>query len=75
MEKTITLDDPVTAGILEEILQEEDIPYILERNEDNSFGNLFLLAKGWATLRFNKEDEEKINSFLQEIMTVDLITD
>lgn len=75
MKKIAIVDDSIMAGLLQEILEEEGIPYSLQRYEDSAYGNLYLVVKGWGEIWGNEEDEAKIKEILEDILNAQIVQD
>lgn len=58
--KLINFDNPWSAQLLLEILEERGIPFVLKRFADRAYGSLWELQKGWGTLWVEAEDAEGV---------------
>ncbi|MBE3594300.1 MAG: hypothetical protein IMX04_04545 [Candidatus Carbobacillus altaicus] len=66
-EKVATLNDVFEAQLLETMLKERNIPYILRSYEDEAYGGLFQFTLGWGAIEAPREHVETIRELLEEI--------
>ena len=70
VKKILTLENGIVAQILEDILQERNIPHVIKSYHDSALDGLFQLQKGWghveAPAEFEKEIIEIYNNILEE---------
>ncbi|MDY0323861.1 MAG: hypothetical protein RBR24_07615 [Candidatus Carbobacillus sp.] len=66
-EKVATLNDVFEAQLLEAVLKERQIPYILRSYEDEAYGGLFQLTHGWGSIEAPPEHAATIRALLEDI--------
>lgn len=66
-EKVATLNDVFEAQLLESMLKERQIPYILRSYEDEAYGGLFQLTQGWGAIEAPPEHAAAIRELLEDI--------
>ncbi len=65
--KVSTLDNEFEAQLLESILQEHEIPHLLQSYHDDAYGNLFQTQKGWGIILAPESSRQEILEILQDI--------
>jgi hypothetical protein len=59
----LTLNNEIEANLLEEVLNENDIPFIIKNFHDNAYDGLFQMQFGWGVVESYEENREKIIEF------------
>ena len=68
VEITITdLENELEAQILDEVLNEHQIPHLIKRYGDSAYGNVLEFGKGWGFIRAHEKDKETILAILEDI--------
>lgn len=67
--KVATLDNEIEARLLGSILEERNIPHMLNSYHDTAYDGLFQTQKGWGDIRAPREAEQEILEILQDIRT------
>jgi len=65
--KIAVIDNEIEAQILENILIEQNIFYVIRSYYDEAYGGLFQFQKGWGEVYGSEEDEQVIKKILQAI--------
>lgn len=65
--KVATLENDFEASLLESILKERHIPYILRSYYDTAFDGLFQTQKGWGTISVPRSCEEEVKEILSDL--------
>jgi hypothetical protein len=58
--KILTIENQVEAGLLQKILDERNIPYVLKSYYDSALDGLYQTQKGWGHIEAPEEYEEEI---------------
>ena len=66
-EKIITLNNEVEARLLESILQECNIPYLLKSYHDSAYDGLWQIQMGWGHVEAPSEYKEEILRLYKDI--------
>ena len=59
-EKILMLDNQIQAQLLEEILTEKNIPFIIRSYHDSAYDGLWQMQSGWGHLEAPPEYKEEI---------------
>ena len=59
-EKIVTLDNLIQAKLLEEILTEKNIPFIIRSYHDSAYDGLWQMQSGWGHLEAPPEYKKEI---------------
>lgn len=59
-EKIVTLDNLIQAKLLEEILTEKEIPFIIRSYHDSAYDGLWQMQSGWGHVEAPPEYKEEI---------------
>ena len=70
-EKIITLDNLVQAKLLEEILTEKEIPFIIRSYHDSAYDGLWQMQSGWGHVEAPPEYKEEILKVFEVISNPD----
>ena len=73
MEKVAVLQNEPEAMIIEQILNEENIPHLVKSYFDGAYGNLFQLGERWGELQCQPEDKQRVLSLLKEVRKAKLV--
>jgi hypothetical protein len=65
--KVAVLDNAFEADILRQVLQDNEIPALIQSNESLAYGDLFQSQRGWGAVFADEEYHERILAFLDEI--------
>jgi hypothetical protein len=66
-EKILTLDNQIQAKLLEEILTEKGIPFILRSYHDSAYDGLWQVQSGWGHIEAPAEYREEIVTIYHKI--------
>lgn len=67
MEKILTLKNEIEAQLIESILKEKNIPFLIKSYHDSAYDGLFQLQKGWGHLEASEQNRKDIEQIYQEI--------
>jgi hypothetical protein len=70
--KVAVLDNAFEAYLIEEVLNDQRIPHIIQSYHDDVYGNLFQMTKGWGAVQAPSSFREHIITVLQDIRTSQL---
>ena len=65
--KIAVLDDMVQAQMVELLLKEQNIPYVLKTYHDSAYDGLFQEQKGWGHIEAPAEHENEILELLDAV--------
>ena len=65
--KIVVLKNEIEANIIEPILKEREIPYILISYYDSAYDGIFQLQKGWGHIEAPQEYKSKILKVYRDI--------
>ena len=65
--KAAVLENEFEAQVLESIVRERNIPYLLRSYHDTAYDGLFQVQKGWGELFAPSEFEEEILAIIKMI--------
>jgi len=66
-EKIIILNNEIEAKLLEEILKDQNIPYLIRSYQDSVYDGLWQMQKGWGHLEAPLNYKDKIKTIYREI--------
>ena len=67
-EKILMLDNQIQAKLLEEILTEKNIPFIIRSYHDSAYDGLWQMQSGWGHLEAPPEYKEEILEVFKSIV-------
>lgn len=67
-EKILTLNSEMEAQVLENILNEQDIPHIIKNHHDTVYNGIYQMSSGWGHLEALPEDTEKIKAIYNDML-------
>ncbi|MCD6596417.1 MAG: hypothetical protein J7L04_01940 [Bacteroidales bacterium] len=70
-EKIITLENLIQAKLLEEILTEKEIPFIIRSYHDSAYDGLWQMQSGWGHVEAPPEYKEEILKVFEIISNPD----
>ena len=65
--KVLILQNEIEADLMDNILNERDIPHIIRSYYDSAYDSLFQLQKGWGHIEAYQEDAVEIHNIYEEI--------
>jgi hypothetical protein len=69
-ERIATVENDIEAGLVEAVLKEQGIPFILRSHYDTAYDGLYQTQKGWGELlappRFRKEIQQILSDLRKE---------
>ncbi len=66
-EKIVVLENEFEAGLMEEVLKENDIPYVIQSYVNGPYDGIWKSQKGWGHIEADPEYKEKILEVYEEI--------
>ncbi len=66
-EKILTLDNQIQAKLLEEILTEKKIPFIIRSYHDSAYDGLWQMQSGWGHLEAPAKYKDEILKIFESI--------
>lgn len=66
-EKVATLDDEVEAQLLEDALEERDIPHLIVSHRDTAYDGLFQATQGWGHVEAPPSYQDEIEELLETL--------
>ena len=66
-EKIIILDDEVEASLMKDILEDRNIPFMLESYEDLAYNGVFQLYRGWGHIAAEEKYREEIERIYADL--------
>jgi hypothetical protein len=69
--KVASLENEIEARLLEPLLQEMEIPYIIHSNYDLAYDGLFQATRGWGHIETTEENRQKVVQLLDSIRETD----
>lgn len=70
-EKILNLDNQIQAQLLEEILTEKKIPFIIHSYHDSAYDGLWQMQEGWGQLEAPAEYKDEILAVFESISNQD----
>lgn len=67
--KILTLSSQIEATRIKDILDSNEIPYIIRSFHDSAYDGLFQNQYGWGVLEADETDEAKILELVKDILT------
>ena len=66
-EKIVVLENEFEAGLMEEVLKENDIPYVIQSYVNGPYDGIWKSQKGWGHIEADPKYREKIIELYKEI--------
>ena len=66
-EKILILENEFEAGIMEDLLEENDIPYVIQSYVNGPYDGIWKSQKGWGHIEADPEYKEEIISLYESI--------
>ncbi len=67
LERIVTLDTEVQAGLIDAVLSDRKIPHIMQTYHDSAYDGLFQLQKGWGVLLAPPEFRAEILAVIEDV--------
>jgi len=67
-EKIIVLNNEIEARLMESILKEEEIPYLLKSYYDSAYDGMWQTQKGWGHIEAPSDYRDTILGIYEDIM-------
>jgi 3-deoxy-D-manno-octulosonic acid (KDO) 8-phosphate synthase len=67
LKKIVILDNEIEAQIIESILEDEEIPFVIQSYFDKAYNGIFSFQKGWGHIEAEAKYEEQIIAIYNEI--------
>ena len=67
--KILELENEVDARLMEAVLNEKKIPYVVRRYPDPALGGFFQTELGWGCLEAKENDAEAIRAVYRDLKT------
>lgn len=65
--KVAALDNAFEAYLVEQIMNDQEIPYVIRSYHDDVYGNLFQATKGWGAIQAPIGFKDRITTILQDV--------
>ncbi len=66
--KVFTLDGPVQTRLIEQILEQEGIPFLIQSHRDTAYDGIFTGARGWGTVITSEADGERTRAVIKAVL-------
>lgn len=67
-EKIIVVNNEVEARLMESILKEEEIPYLLKSYHDSAYDGIWQAQKGWGHIEAPSDCKDRILAIYKDII-------
>ncbi|MEX1028809.1 MAG: hypothetical protein WDZ91_02045 [Paenibacillaceae bacterium] len=67
--KVAVLDNAFEASLVEQIMNDQEIPYVIQSYQDAVYGNLFQITKGWGAIQAPVSFKDRITTIVQDVRT------
>lgn len=67
MKKIISISSEIEAIRIKEILDSNEIPYLVRSFHDSAYDGLFQNQYGWGVLEANESDEDRILKLIKDL--------
>lgn len=71
--KIVTLNNEIEAKLMEEILKDRNIPFLINSYHSIAYGGIFQVSKGWGYIESDSRYEEEIKSIYNDLKEKDSI--
>ena len=68
LSKAFILDGPVQTRIVEQIMEQEGIPFLIQSHRDTAYDGLFTGVRGWGAVITSEEDGEKARAVIKAVL-------
>ncbi len=65
--KVAILDNTFEAALVEQIMNDQEIPYVIRSYHDEVYGNLFQATKGWGEIQAPVSFKEQISTIVEDV--------
>ncbi len=65
--KVAVLDNAFEATLVEQIMNDQEIPYVIRSYHDEVYGNLFQATKGWGAIQAPLSFKERIEAIVRDV--------
>jgi hypothetical protein len=65
--KVAVLDNEFEAYLVEQIMNDQEIPYVIRSYHDEVYGNLFQSTKGWGAIQAPLDFKDRIIAIVQDV--------
>jgi hypothetical protein len=65
--KVAVLDNAFEASLVEQIMNDQEIPYIIRSYQDAAYGNLFQVTKGWGAIQAPENFKDRITTIVEDV--------
>ncbi|KGE73469.1 hypothetical protein [Spirochaeta lutea] len=67
IKRICTIADRAQAGLVSEVLNQEDIPYFLKEYEDAAYDGIFTTHFGWGHLEVPEEYAQEVRALVSQL--------
>ncbi len=68
LSKAFILDGPVQTRLVEQILQQEGIPFLIQSHRDTAYDGIFTGVLGWGAVITREDDGEKAREIIKTVL-------
>ncbi len=68
LSKAFVLEGSVQAQLVEQILDQEGIPFLIQSYRDTAYDGIFTATMGWGAVITREADGEKARAIIQEVL-------
>lgn len=65
--KVAVLDNEFEASLVEQIMNDQGIPYVIRSYHDDVYGNLFQVTRGWGAIQAPLDFKDRIAAIVQDV--------
>lgn len=66
--KAFIIEGPVQARLVEQILEQEGIPFLIQSYRDTAYDGIFTGVRGWGAVITREEDGAKLSEVIQTVL-------
>lgn len=71
LSKAFILDGPVQTRLVEQILDQDGIPFLIQSYRDTAYDGLFTPTMGWGAVITTEADGEKARALIQSVLAAE----
>ena len=71
LSKAFVLEGAVQAQLVEQILDQEGIPFLIQSYRDTAYDGIFTPTMGWGAVITREADGEKARAIIQEVLATE----
>ena len=69
--KVFVLDGPVQGKLVEQILEQEGIPFLLQSHRDTAYDGLFIPTRGWGMVITREQDAAQARETIEAVLAAE----